>query len=194
MAQLEDFDEEARRLISRLSKENAGATFAPVNAIWQHEGTGAKVYVGNIQAAQSKDILNRYGISCVVNCQDPTSQNFHEHDPKFDYFRFPVAHWYRAGLETDADVLEFFRPMVEYCDASISKGRSVLIHCLAGAHRAGTTGVAYIMHKARLDRASATKAAKECRSIINPIMGLVTLLEKLDAAMAKTRPQMGRTK
>jgi hypothetical protein len=36
----------------------------------------------------------------------------------------------------------------------------VLIHCLAGAHRAGTTGVAVLMHFANMDVSTATFAAK----------------------------------
>ena len=108
---LEDFDEEARRLIARLGRDGKSSQFSPLDAVWKHEATGAKVFIGNIQAAQSKPILAEHGVSCVVNCQDPSSQNFHEADPEFSYRRFPVAHWYRAGLDSDEAVLEFFRPM-----------------------------------------------------------------------------------
>jgi len=45
----------------------------------------------------------------------------------------------------------------------------VIIHCLAGAHRAGTAGVACLMHLADLDRATATTIAQTARPAINPI-------------------------
>ena len=32
------------------------------------------------------------------------------------------------------------RPMLEFINDVINRGESVLVHCLAGAHRAGTTG------------------------------------------------------
>ena len=63
----------------------------------------------------------------------------------------------------------------------------MLIHCLAGAHRAGTTSVAYIMHAGRLDVSTALAAAKQQRSIINPIGMFPDLLCTLDAALVEER-------
>lgn len=36
--------------------------------------------------------------------------------------------------------------MFDFIDNAIANGGSVLIHCLAGAHRAGTTGCACLVH------------------------------------------------
>ena len=44
----------------------------------------------------------------------------------------------------------------------------MLIHCFAGAHRAGTTGVAWLMHAERLSAADALRVAQRCRPIIDP--------------------------
>ena len=34
----------------------------------------------------------------------------------------------------------FLKPVLEFINDVINRGESVLVHCLAGAHRAGTTG------------------------------------------------------
>ena len=44
------------------------------------------------------------------------------------------------------EIAGFFRPLFEFVTSNLEAGNNVLIHCLAGAHRAGTAGVACIMH------------------------------------------------
>ena len=34
----------------------------------------------------------------------------------------------------------WLKPVLEFINDVINRGQSVLVHCLAGAHRAGTTG------------------------------------------------------
>ncbi len=56
------------------------------------------------------------------------------------------------------------------------------IHCLAGAHRAGTTGVACLVHYAKMDVPTAIVVAKRCRPIIDPIGQLPEFLNRLRRA------------
>jgi protein-tyrosine phosphatase len=57
------------------------------------------------------------------------------------------------------------------------------VHCLAGAHRAGTTGVAYLMYRNRIGQRDATRAAQLARPIINPIGLLAQLLVEYEVAL-----------
>lgn len=50
------------------------------------------------------------------------------------------------------------------------------MHCLAGAHRAGTAGVLILMRMGNMDKQSAIRLAKKLRPAINPIGGLDQLL------------------
>jgi len=64
------------------------------------------------------------------------------------------------------------------------------VHCLAGAHRAGTTGVACLIHYAGLDVPTAIMAAKRLRPIIDPIGQLPEFLMRLkraEDALAETK-------
>lgn len=49
------------------------------------------------------------------------------------------------GINTPEGVLKFFAPAHNFIDENLEKGNNVMVHCLAGAHRAGTTGVSYLM-------------------------------------------------
>jgi protein-tyrosine phosphatase len=69
--------------------------------------------------------------------QDVTSSNFHEANPSFPYLRFPVAHWFKEDTETHEAVLEYFGRCHGWVQEALNGGSGVLIHCLAGAHRAG---------------------------------------------------------
>ena len=64
----------------------------------------------------------------------------------------------------------------------LAEGRSVLIHCLAGAHRAGSAGIACLMRLEGLDLAAATARAQAARPIIDPIHYLSFLLTQLEQA------------
>ena len=50
-------------------------------------------------------------------------------------------------LKTNEGVLRYFNTLFDFIEKATSQGGNVLIHCLAGAHRAGTTGVAWLMYK-----------------------------------------------
>ena len=113
--------------------------------IYKHPRTNAKIYIGNAQAAQSETILAQHGISRVVNCTD-NMPNFLEGRPGFKYLRFDVSNWGRYIGSGDNSVRAFTDPLFKFVTESLEGGHSVMVHCLAGAHRAGTTGCACLMH------------------------------------------------
>jgi protein-tyrosine phosphatase len=113
---------------------------------------------------------------------------FHERDKRFSYFRFPISnHWREKNIKTTEGVRVYFAPVFAWIDQCTSEGKNVLIHCLAGAHRAGTTSVAYIMHAGQYELKTALTAAQHARSIINPIGMFPELLDTLDAAIREDK-------
>ena len=189
MGDLLDFDEEARKLFAALkvgdasrAGEGPGGRYSNLDAVWEHPEHKTRIYVGNIRAAENAGILRSHGVTRVVNCQDKSSRNFHENDPDFKYFRFPVANWWRAKLDSDQAVLTYFGELFAWIENELCQGNNVMVHCLAGAHRAGTTGVALVMHFARLDFPTALSLCKARRPIVNPIGQLPELLRKLERA------------
>eukprot|EP00756_Hemistasia_phaeocysticola_P017908 Hpha_TRINITY_DN15562_c1_g16::TRINITY_DN15562_c1_g16_i1::g.103860::m.103860 len=180
-----DYDHEGRQLVQRIA-EGTGrravveAPYLPLNEIYSDPSSGGRVYVGNHKAARALDLLQANQIQNVVNCMDPTSPNWHEKSGAVNYFRFPVAHFWRdERTKTAAGTLQYFMPLFRWIDAAVARGEGVLVHCLAGAHRAGTTGVAYLMHTLSLPASAATSVAKRARPCIDPIADFPMLLRRL---------------
>lgn len=182
-----DFDEEARKLWARLNldpeKDTRGeGVHQSLDALWRHPKTGGTFYVGNEVAARTMSLLNSYNITHVVNCTD-SIPNYHEKSPgaPFTYLRFDItSHYQRARTEKEATT--FVKPMLEFVSDALSKGKNVMVHCLAGAHRAGTTGIICLMHFAKLGAKDATFTAKQLRPIIDPICDFPLLLARLEKA------------
>eukprot|EP00756_Hemistasia_phaeocysticola_P007286 Hpha_TRINITY_DN14193_c0_g1::TRINITY_DN14193_c0_g1_i1::g.10757::m.10757 len=181
-----DYEEAGKKLLERVGLEGASARgkWSDLDPLYKHPTTGAQMFVGNIQAAQNKSILQRHNISHVVNCQERASKNFHEGDPGFHYLRFFISGWWRDPKikATPDGAFHFFGPVFMFIDSALADGQNVMVHCLAGAHRAGTTGCAYLMHAADLNKQDAVMTAKRLRPIIDPIGDFPELLHLLQNA------------
>lgn len=81
------------------------------------------------------------------------------------------------------EVAAFFYPLFDFVRSNLDAGNNVLIHCLAGAHRAGTAGVACIMHLCGLNTREAITIAKTARPAIDPIGDFPKLLRALEVSM-----------
>ena len=109
------------------------------------------------------------------------SENTHEKNKDFKYLRFPIGSSYKSpfDMKSKAGVVRYFRVFFDFVEKAVSKGENVLIHCLAGAHRAGTTGCAWLIHANNLSVDDAIKLAKSKREIIDPIANFPELLRVL---------------
>ena len=67
---------------------------------------------------------------------------------------------YSSPLDTPFDVIEFFNEVHTFIDEALDNGKNVMVHCLAGAHRAGTTGVSYMMKAGKMSVNEALRVAK----------------------------------
>ena len=95
----------------------------------------------------------------------------------------PVRRWLVA--ETGHPFPREVRPLLDFVDSAVVSGASVLVHCLAGAHRAGTTGCLLLMYKADMDKRTAIASAKKLRPAIDPIGSLPEFLERYERAHTK---------
>lgn len=188
-----DFDEEARKLWASLNLDpnaHKGGQWNPTDPIFRHPTGGGTIFVGNQTAAENLAYLQQLGVTRVVNCTTGASRipNFHE-GRGITYYTFTISNWQTCVNATHTSVLSFANPMFAFIEEAISNGESVLVHCLAGAHRAGTTGCACLMHFAGLDAPTAIRTAKRCRPIIDPIGQLPEFLVRLQRAKEAEEPQ-----
>lgn len=172
-----DFDEEGRKLMQEGKIER-------LSLVWVHPISNARLYVGTLEAAQSREVLESKDITHLVRCLDAdgTPGDF-EGEEEFCYLHYPIAWWRTPGIHrSDKGMARLSAPLLGFVSSALESEHNVLIHCLAGAHRAGTASVACLMHLATLDAPSALCAAKAARDAIDPIGHLRVFLRKLEKA------------
>ena len=169
-----------------------------MNPIWK-EDSGATIFVGNDTAARGPSSkLSEAGITHIVNCTDDLP-NYCSGSGAISYLKFNVASWRAAGAKDylreapHDDVIAHIDRMLAWVDKALEGGGNVLIHCLAGAHRAGTTGILCLMHKSKgsLGAVEATAIAQRARPIIEPIYDFAECLQVYEAASKAKRPGQG---
>jgi protein-tyrosine phosphatase len=158
--------------------------YRDADATFVHPTTGAMVFTANVRAAQSREMMRKHNIRLVVNTQGLDATNFHESDPELTYFRFPIAYW-RVQLRaaSNEQVIAWFQPLFNAIDAALERGDSVMIHCLAGAHRAATTTAAFIRYKLGIPPHELQQYLRARRPIVELLPGLYEALLRLDVAL-----------
>ena len=105
-------------------------------------------------------------------------------NPKFEYLPFQIGKFRSSDASSSgAKAVSYFKNYFDFVDKNLSSGHNVMVHCLAGAHRAGTAGIAYLMHACKLNRIKATAMAKAARPIIDPIYDFKELLKVLESGL-----------
>lgn len=177
-----DFNQAGLDLHKRLGivGGNGGSTYNTMDPIFTHATTGGTIYVGNESAARSLQSLRERGITHVVNCTHGFSAIPNYHPTAFAYLTFEIAEWSQKIGPSDDSAAAFVAPLWAFIDSALAQGGSVLVHCLAGAHRAGTTGCACLIHYGRiLDVPTAIRTAQSLRRIIDPIGRLPHFLNRV---------------
>ena len=83
-------------------------------------------------------------------------------------------------MKDPASAVTFVQPLFDFVGEALENGQSVLVHCLAGAHRAGTSGILCLMQFGGLPLERAIETAKAARPCIQPIGGFPQLLNHYD--------------
>eukprot|EP00924_Labyrinthula_sp_SR-Ha-C_P000266 maker-scaffold_25-snap-gene-2.3-mRNA-1 protein AED:0.01 eAED:0.01 QI:137/1/1/1/1/1/3/1170/218 len=168
--------------------QNRNNNFSKIDLIFSDPTTGSILYTGSIEAARDKELLNKRGISGVINTAREI-KNFHHADRTFSYFRFEIT---KKSLQiaqkvVDADLalhmVHFVDTLIDQIETWFNELRNVLIHCHAGAHRAGTSTVLFLMGKLGLWSKEAIVLAQKKRTVIDPIMNLGVFLQKFDEGL-----------
>ena len=181
----EDFDRAGRELKASLGGAES-RRYAPLDAIYRH-AAGGVLYCGNVEAARSRPALAEANVTFVVNCTREHALFFEGRG--IEYLRFPIADWWKGsrGRRRGAEsLLAFFEPLFDFVIGALRAGANVMVHCLAGAHRAGTASCALLMRLTGCDMTTAVWAAQQRRSIISPIGSFTDLLRNLDEALTSS--------
>lgn len=144
--------------------------FYKPSVVFVHPQTRAKLFIGGQEPASNKAMLEEMKIFHVVNCQGSSGENYHERDPRFTYLRYGISEDLRMAHMSSAEgVFRFLEPLHSFIDKALHNGNNVMVHCLAGAHRAGTAGVSYMMRRGNMTYREAVKLAKKQRPCVDPM-------------------------
>eukprot|EP00756_Hemistasia_phaeocysticola_P048810 Hpha_TRINITY_DN23216_c0_g1::TRINITY_DN23216_c0_g1_i1::g.30225::m.30225 len=189
-----EYAEEGRKLLEavNLHGEGAPSRYSPHDPLWRHPGTGAILYVGGQKTAMDREALRGLNVTRIVNCQDRDGKNYFRTDPELKYLKFEIGKWrdVRSAADGREGTWRYFEPVFRFVTESLAAGETVFVHCLAGAHRAGTCGIALLMYMNGWDSTTATTAAQRLRPAIMPIGGFPKLLAALDSAKVGTERRM----
>jgi len=178
-----DYSQEGRNLVAGLlSKYGLGGQdmwggYHKMDPVYQAD-TGGVIYVGGWDAAEDLAGLEAAGITTVINC---TTDLGCPHTGRLHYLKFDISWWQRHTNYKVENIPGFIQPVLHTVETVLGRGESVLVHCLAGAHRAGTTGTLLLMHFLGKDSRQALLEARAKRSIINPIGDFPEFLKKCDS-------------
>eukprot|EP00658_Telonema_sp_P-2_P077163 TRINITY_DN6918_c0_g1_i1.p1 TRINITY_DN6918_c0_g1~~TRINITY_DN6918_c0_g1_i1.p1 ORF type:complete len:176 (+),score=30.38 TRINITY_DN6918_c0_g1_i1:218-745(+) len=153
-------------------KVTGSGKYNHLDPLLRHPETGAVMFVGSQSAASSKEVLMEHGITHVVNCTADMPLYF---EGELAYLRFNITQHYSKVRDPNSAV-RFVQPLFDFVGEALSNGHNVLVHCLAGAHRAGTSGILCLMQFGGLGLEDAIQQAKDSRRCINPIGGFPQLL------------------
>jgi len=198
---------------------------------------GGRVYLGSMHTSKNQQLLQKHGITHIVNCTCDLPNHFEPpRSVGVTYLRFDEIDIFSTSFvgtliqmqkkkdivnkkrafrlggitcccrecaaaessfereqhqqqqptgDAGDNILLFFKPLFDFIDEAVSGGGNVLIHCVAGAHRAGTSTCAYLMHRDKtMSPDEAIAYCKVRRPIVDPAISprLVNLLDNLYAA------------
>ena len=135
------WDREGRR-----TRDPRGRPQGTVDRILQLGQTD--VYQGGGDIPEDKDGLRAWGIKLVANCTSNLPMPAWTGDrgmPKWE--RFPVTYAITRPDSSVGTLSSFWEPLWKGVDQAKATGGSILIHCNAGAHRAGLVGSSIAMRE-----------------------------------------------
>ena len=99
--------------------------------------------------------------------------------------RFSIGNHYSSpwDAESSRGLLRFLNPLWNFIETKLEEGHNILIHCLAGAHRAGTAAISWLMYADKLNAKDGIKLAQKRRDCISPIGNFEKLLNTLEVAL-----------
>lgn len=150
------------------------------------------IFIGDAPTALCTGMLNRLGITHVVNAAEGKEKNhgyvntsaaFYEH-AGIRYLGIPALDMQSFKLEP------YFEEAADFIHAAISSKGKVLVHCRQGISRSSTLVLAYLMLKRQMTVQQAVKRVRAQREII-PNKGFLQQLchlnERLEIVRRRNR-------
>lgn len=181
------------RKLSKLSIDNENIIpdyycndISQIALIFKTENPKSAIYIGNIETALSKDVLNENNIQSIVNL------SYIDKRGKYNQFNDIQYHNVILRDKTDEKFIEIIKPVIDFIDNQYKLEKNILIHCLEGKSRSVSTIIAYlIIHHCDWVK-SLTDNFEDSLSFINPyiISGIHINICKILNYIYKLKPNI----
>lgn len=132
------------------------------------------LYLGNSQHASQLELLERLGITSLINVSTSCGNHFEE---KFTYMNIPIDD------NDTADVAAWFTKSITFIDTVKEQPGKVLVHCHAGVSRSATICLAYLMFTAKIGLEVAFEHVQSRRSVISPNLNFMRQLKTYESEL-----------
>ncbi|XP_023262845.1 dual specificity protein phosphatase 8-like [Seriola lalandi dorsalis] len=138
-----------------------------------------RLYLG-AESDVTQERLASLGISYVLSVSRCSPQ------PSF----LPCSRYLRIPIDDSLwdDLLPWIPQALNFIDAAMSSGASVLVHCAAGISRSPALAVAYIMYSLGMDLDHAYRFVKERRPSISPNFNFLGQLQHFQGTLSQKTP------
>ena len=120
------------------------------------------LYLGNINAANNIDFLQKNNISSIVNCSNEIE--FHEYFK--DKYKFRLSIDDNKEPENMKKFQENIFNAIKFIDNEINKKRVILVHCYYGLMRSATVIASYLIVKYKMSVIDAVEFLKKKNKMI----------------------------
>ena len=132
------------------------------------------IYLGNIDHATTKSVVQEAGINVIINCTESLQS-----------IEFDGVEFHRVSIKDSIseDAARFFDETSDLIDAYLADGKKILIHCAAGISRSPTILAAYLMRSRGMSCDEALEFIRRARPIVDPNLGFVIQLCAYEARL-----------
>ncbi len=111
-----------------------------VNDDYSYDRINEWIYLGNEDAANCREILEKLGVTSILVCGSFLMTTFSKEE-QYEYLQFDIADQPSEKIEP------LFDASYKWIEKQIQQKRKVLIHCAAGVSRSASFTIAYLMKK-----------------------------------------------
>jgi len=152
------------------SKDNLDIKYQNCNLIIEPSKKMGGIYLGDFVAAKNVEYLKQNKISCVLTVADVKSFTLpksivpnHLIIPADDHQSFKLS--------------KYFTTCFKFIHENRSKGKNVLVHCMAGISRSSTIIIGYLMTNENMSLEIAYKFVRQKRRAAFPNFGFMKQLQ-----------------
>ena len=162
----------ATDISTAIMTQNVDTPMAPASDMPSLIDTG--IYLGNIDHATTKSVVQEAGINVIINCTESLQS-----------IEFDGVEFHRVSIKDSIseDAARFFDETSDLIDAYLADGKKILIHCAAGISRSPTILAAYLMRSRGMSCDEALGFIRHARPIVDPNIGFVIQLCAYEARL-----------